>query len=114
MTDRFGFCTLPDGGFDSNAAAEHEFEETYEKDAAVARGRCTLRRSAGQSRARSNMHNTFVAELIRRRIYTPLSRSPGTSSPGVKKACDEFLADKPESVSVLYSGHYTTGYFRKK
>jgi O-methyltransferase len=33
--------------------------------------------------------------------------------PGVKKACDEFLEGKPETVSVLYAGHYAHGYFRK-
>ena len=32
---------------------------------------------------------------------------------GVKKACDEFLADKPEKVSVLYAGEYAHGFFRK-
>jgi O-methyltransferase len=34
-------------------------------------------------------------------------------SPGVKRACDEFFADKPEKVSVLYANEYTNGYFRK-
>jgi O-methyltransferase len=33
--------------------------------------------------------------------------------PGVKQACDEFLADKPEEVILLYSENYTHGYFRK-
>ena len=33
--------------------------------------------------------------------------------PGVKVACDEFLKDKPEEVSVLYAGDYAHGYFRK-
>jgi O-methyltransferase len=33
--------------------------------------------------------------------------------PGVKKACDEYLADKPETVSLLYAGDYTHGFFRK-
>jgi O-methyltransferase len=33
--------------------------------------------------------------------------------PGVKKACDEYLADKQEKVSLLYAGDYTHGYFRK-
>lgn len=33
--------------------------------------------------------------------------------PGVKRACDEFLADKSERVSVLYAGDYAHGYFRK-
>lgn len=35
-------------------------------------------------------------------------------SPGVKRAADEFFADKPEKVDLLYSGEYTNGYFRKK
>lgn len=34
-------------------------------------------------------------------------------SPGVKKACDKFFSDKPESVNVLVSGNYTSGYFIK-
>ncbi|MCO6430154.1 MAG: class I SAM-dependent methyltransferase [Deltaproteobacteria bacterium] len=34
--------------------------------------------------------------------------------PGVKRACDEFFADKPEKVEALISGHETHGYFRKK
>jgi O-methyltransferase len=33
--------------------------------------------------------------------------------PGVKRACDEFLREKPERVSVLYAGDYAHGYFRK-
>jgi O-methyltransferase len=33
--------------------------------------------------------------------------------PGVKKACDEYLADKREGVSLLYAGDYTHGFFRK-
>ena len=35
------------------------------------------------------------------------------SSPGVKRATDEFFADKPEKVSVLYANEYSNGYFRK-
>lgn len=35
-------------------------------------------------------------------------------SPGVKKACDHFLTDKPESVSILLAGNYTSGYFCKQ
>ena len=34
--------------------------------------------------------------------------------PQVKRAADEFLADKPESVDVLYSECYSHGYFRKQ
>lgn len=33
--------------------------------------------------------------------------------PGVKRACDEFLADKPEKVSVLHAGEYAHGFFHK-
>jgi len=33
--------------------------------------------------------------------------------PGVKQACDEFLIDKPEQISVLYASEYSHGYFRK-
>lgn len=33
--------------------------------------------------------------------------------PGVKRACDEFLADKPEEVSVMYAGAFAHGFFRK-
>ena len=35
------------------------------------------------------------------------------ASPGVKRATDEFFADKPEQVSVLYANEYSNGYFRK-
>jgi O-methyltransferase len=34
--------------------------------------------------------------------------------PGVKKACDEYLADKPEKVTPLYAGEYDHGFFRKQ
>jgi O-methyltransferase len=33
--------------------------------------------------------------------------------PGVKQACDEFFADKPEKVSFIYSADMSHGYFRK-
>ena len=33
--------------------------------------------------------------------------------PGVKKACDEYLSDKPEEVTLLYAGEYSHGFFRK-
>lgn len=33
--------------------------------------------------------------------------------PGVKAACDEFLADKPEQICYLYSGVFTHGFFRR-
>lgn len=34
-------------------------------------------------------------------------------SVGVKRACDEFFAGRPEEVSALYAGNYTMGYFRR-
>lgn len=37
----------------------------------------------------------------------------GFRSPGVKRAVDEFFADKEEKVGVLYANEYTCGYFRK-
>lgn len=46
-------------------------------------------------------------------VYEPENRWCKYRSPGVKRATDEFFADKPEKVSVLWSGHYTSGYFRK-
>jgi O-methyltransferase len=33
--------------------------------------------------------------------------------PGVKKACDEYLADKPEKMEFIYSGSYSHAFFRK-
>lgn len=33
--------------------------------------------------------------------------------PGVKRACDEFLRDKEETVHVLIGGHEAHGYFTK-
>ncbi|WP_245286391.1 TylF/MycF/NovP-related O-methyltransferase [Bradyrhizobium sp. ARR65] len=33
--------------------------------------------------------------------------------PGVKKACDEFLRNKPEQICYVYSGAFTHGFFRK-
>lgn len=34
--------------------------------------------------------------------------------PAVKVGADAFLADKPESMSVLYAGYYSHGFFRKR
>jgi O-methyltransferase len=34
-------------------------------------------------------------------------------NPGVKLACDEFLADKKEEMIILYGGFYSHAYFRK-
>jgi O-methyltransferase len=33
--------------------------------------------------------------------------------PGVKKACDEYLADKPEKIEFIYSGIFSHAFFRK-
>src|ERR1700723_3814982 len=33
--------------------------------------------------------------------------------PGVKKACDEYLIDKPEKMEFIYSGPYSHAFFRK-
>lgn len=33
--------------------------------------------------------------------------------PGIKAACDEFLADKPEQMEVMYAGWYSHGCLRK-
>jgi O-methyltransferase len=33
--------------------------------------------------------------------------------PGVKKACDEYLSDKPEKMEFIYSGAYPHGFFRR-
>lgn len=33
--------------------------------------------------------------------------------PGVKAACDEYLNNRPERVSLIYAGSYTHGFFRK-
>jgi O-methyltransferase len=35
------------------------------------------------------------------------------SLPGVKRACDDFLSDKPETMGVLLAGSGAHGYFRK-
>lgn len=35
-------------------------------------------------------------------------------SPGIQRATDEFLSNKPEEVSILLTGTHTSGYFRKK
>ncbi len=42
-----------------------------------------------------------------------ITTKPEYKSPGVVLACNEFFEDKPEKVSLLFSGVYTSGYFRK-
>jgi len=44
----------------------------------------------------------------------PVLHKTSDKFPGVKKACDKFFENKNESVSLLYAGHYSHGYFRKK
>jgi O-methyltransferase len=43
-----------------------------------------------------------------------MTTDPKYRSPGVKKACDEFFDDKPERISILLAGNYTSGYFQKQ
>lgn len=33
--------------------------------------------------------------------------------PGVKKACDDYLSDKPEEICYIFSGAFSHGFFRK-
>lgn len=48
--------------------------------------------------------------------YSDRSVSPEAwdGLPGVKRACDEFLAGKPEKMSFIYSAEMPHGYFRKR
>lgn len=43
----------------------------------------------------------------------PVVHNGWNELPGVKRACDEFLADRLERVSVLYAGSFSHGFFRK-
>ena len=52
----------------------------------------------------------YYDEKVFRRDQT----MPQYRSPGVKRATDEFFADKPEKVSVLYANEYSNGYFWKR
>jgi O-methyltransferase len=52
----------------------------------------------------------YYDESVFRRDHT----IPQYKSPGVKRATDEFFADKPEKVAVLYANEYSNGYFRKQ
>ena len=51
----------------------------------------------------------YYNENIFRRDYTDDCQK----CPGARRAIDEFFADKPESVSLLYSNEYSNGYFQK-
>ena len=58
-----------------------------------------------------------IEELINKNAYTiESSRKVKITdlAPGVKRACDEFLADKKEKVHVLISGEERQGFFRKE
>jgi O-methyltransferase len=61
------------------------------------------------------VHRT-IAEALNR---SPLNRRREITIiildllPGVKRACDEFFADKPEELSVLVAGHQCHAYIRK-
>ena len=47
--------------------------------------------------------------------YCDLEINPAgwNNLPGVKKACDEFMFDKPEEICYIYSGAFTHAFFRK-
>jgi O-methyltransferase len=46
--------------------------------------------------------------------FDPVTSPHGWNAlPGVKRACDEFFADKPERMYALYAGPYAHGFFRK-
>lgn len=46
--------------------------------------------------------------------YYETGVSPGWNyNPGAEKACRAFLADKPETMTLLWAGQYTHGFFRK-
>jgi O-methyltransferase len=45
--------------------------------------------------------------------YGDLAELPDNQNPGVKPAIDSFLADKPETMSVLFAAEYGHAYFRK-
>lgn len=55
----------------------------------------------------------MIAVYYDERIFPRKGIQGGYMSPGVKRATDEFFADKPEKVSVLYANEYSNGYFRK-
>jgi O-methyltransferase len=47
--------------------------------------------------------------------YCDTSINPGgwNHLPGVKKACEEFLSDKPKRIVYIYSGAFTHAFIRK-
>ena len=57
-----------------------------------------------------------IAEAYNGNPYTRNHRRkylPSDWLPGVRQACDEFLADKPEEMTVLIAGDERHGFFRK-
>lgn len=46
--------------------------------------------------------------------YDPALCSGNNFNPGVGLAAEDFLADKPETMNVLWANEYTHGYFRKR
>ena len=56
----------------------------------------------------------MIAVYYDEKVRARRGLSGGYRSPGVKRACDEFFADKPEKVHVLYANEYSNGYFRKR
>ncbi len=56
----------------------------------------------------------MIAVYYDEKVLARRGLSGGYRSPGVKRACDEFFADKPEKVHVLYANEYSNGYFRKR
>jgi O-methyltransferase len=45
--------------------------------------------------------------------YCDSARSEWNFLPGVKRACDDFFADKPDRIESLYAGNSAQAYFRK-
>lgn len=59
----------------------------------------------------------LITEYYAQNPYTKNSRrkvAPTDWLPGVRLACDEFLADKPEEMCVLLAGEERHAYFRKE
>jgi len=56
----------------------------------------------------------FFAIYYDETIFSRKNTRKVYKSPGASRAITEFFKDKPESVSILYSGEYSNGYFRKQ
>ncbi|MFB9952679.1 TylF/MycF/NovP-related O-methyltransferase [Rhizobium puerariae] len=44
---------------------------------------------------------------------TEINAGGWNNLPGVKKACDDFMSDRPEEICYIYSGAFTHAFFRK-